>query len=382
MTARFFGKKLCLTVLLGGMAAAWSGGISAALTEECEASVSALRQCYLLPPDEWPAPSVDSRSFRELGVLPKVPDANESEQARRALGKRLFSEPLLSRSGQISCSSCHRQEQGFADGIRVPIGHDHERGPRNTPGLLNVGLMSHFFWDGRAASLEEQAAGSITNPVEMAATPEHVVSVLADHPEYSVQFQDIFGGDEIRFEHVTESIASWVKTLRSRKSPFDRFLEGQSEALSDASVRGLHLFRTKARCLNCHQGPLLSDGKYHNLGLTGYGGKREDLGRYLVTGNPDDVGRFKTPSLREISQTAPYFHWGTFPSLHHVLSTYNAGGYHFKRGDKYQDDPLFPSTSSLLRPLGLTDKELNDLESFLHSLSSSTRDGFSIEFLR
>ncbi|MGO2137213.1 MAG: cytochrome-c peroxidase [Marinobacter sp.] len=373
------GIALVAGVLVGGSTFSYAG---AAEPKSCESSIDALRQCYQQPVANWPAPALDIEEHIELGLVPKAPPAEGLEKQRQALGKRLFFEPLLSGSGQISCSSCHRPEQKYSDGLRVPVGHNHQRGSRNTPGLLNVGLKQEFFWDGRAKTLAEQAAASMTSPIEMAADPEQVVARLAVHPDYSALFAEIYGDEPLNFDQVTESISAWVGTLRSRQSPFDRFLAGKSKALSDSAVRGLHLFRTKARCMNCHQGPLLSDGKYHNLGLTGYGGKREDLGRYLVTGNPEDVGRFKTPSLRDISSTGPYFHWGTFSALHNVLSTYNAGGYHFKRGEKYRDDPLFPSTSELLQPLGLTDEEFNQLESFLYSLSSDTRNGFSLRSTR
>ncbi|ONF42959.1 hypothetical protein BTO32_09660 [Marinobacter lutaoensis] len=343
--------------------------------ETCEASPAALRACYQQPPAHWPPPTLAAGidHWQELGPLPPVtPPANAAEESRRALGRRLFFDPILSRSGQIACASCHHPDQRFADGRRTSSGHDLKTGHRNSPSLLNTGLHRVWFWDGRAGSLAAQAMEPMLNPVEMAASREGIEHRLNQDEDYRKAFAEAFGESPITLEQVAEALASWQATLRSRSSPFDRFLKGDHRALSDQAILGLHLFRTKARCINCHMGPLLSDDRFHNLGLTYYGGKYEDLGRYQVTRNPDDVGRFRTPSLREVAATAPYMHNGLFPHLRGVLALYNGGGPRPTPKAHQADDPLFPKTSPILQPLGLTQRELDALESFLRSLTSGT----------
>jgi cytochrome c peroxidase len=285
------------------------------------------------------------------------------------LGRQLFFDPRLSGSGQIACASCHDSQLGWGDGRDQALGHDRQRGPRNAMTLLNVGHFERLFWDGRADGLEGQALKPITNPVEMHNTLDAMLKTLNDIPAYRQEVEAIFGSENIEKHHVAQALAAFQRTIVSRTSRVDEFLKGDREALSGQELRGLHLFRTKARCMNCHDGPLLSDRQFHNTGLHYYGRKYEDLGRYEVTGDPEDAGRFRTPSLRDIAVTGPWMHNGLFPTLEGIINMYDAGGVHPEPDPDEVDDPLFPETSRLLQPLELTSAEKEALEAFLRALS-------------
>ena len=371
-----FGMRLArgLWVFLTGVVLCSEGAAEVASTAACETSIAALRACYERPPAQWPSPTVDEGvAYRELGLIPSVAaPSGPEEEKRRALGELLFFEPKLSGSGQLACVSCHHPDQGFTDGRKVSLGHDLQSGTRNSPSLLNTGLRQSWFWDGRAASLAEQAVAPIVNPVEMASSAEIVEQRLNADANYVARFNEAFGEGPITLERVGVALAAYEETLRSRSSPFERFLKGQHQAMSDKALQGLHLFRTKARCANCHMGPLLTDERFHNIGFTYYGGKYEDLGRYNVTGKPEDVGRFRTPSLRDVAWTAPYLHNGLVPRLRGMLQVYNGGAARSSGSPEQEKDPLFPKTSPLLKPLMLTPDEIDALESFLLSLSSRT----------
>jgi cytochrome c peroxidase len=236
--------------------------------------------------------------------------------------------------------------------------------------VLNTAFNESLFWDGRATSLEQQAADVVLNAEEMHATAEMVRERLSKIQQYTNDFAAAFGDPQVSFARVAQAIATFERTLTSRGNAFDSFLRGNTNALSDAALRGLHLFRTTARCLNCHNGPNFTDGRFHNEGLTYYGRKYEDLGRYEITRDPKDVGRFKTPSLRNVTRTAPYMHNGLF-DLDGVLNMYNAGMPTPRRQPEHERDPLFPEKSPLLKPLGLNKQDLADLKDFLGALTET-----------
>lgn len=341
--------------------------------EDRAARIARLRQVYQGPASEWPKPDVDPGvEWVELGLLPKVPhpDINPPTEAKIALGKMLFFDPRLSGSGQIACASCHDPDLGWADGRTTSFGHDRQALARNAPGLLNIGQAQSLFWDGRAASLEDQARAVILNPKEMHAPPEATVAAVAKVPGYRAAFQAAFGSDAVTLDSVALALAAFERTLVGGRSKFDDFLKGNSKALTDEAIAGLDLFRGAARCLNCHNGPNFSDGQFHDLGLSYYGRTLEDLGRYRITRDAADVGRFRTPSLRNVGNTKPYMHNGVF-ELEGVLRMYNAGMATLKRptGDPKPDAPPFPTKSPRLRPLGLNDRDLADLKAFLESLN-------------
>ncbi|MBL8734857.1 MAG: cytochrome-c peroxidase [Planctomycetes bacterium] len=336
--------------------------------------VAILRAAYAGPPPSWPRPTLDPGvAFVEFGRVPrpKAPDEPKHE-ARVALGQLLFFDARLSGPGQMACASCHDAELGWGDGRATSFGHGFQKLARNAPPILNAGLLAHLFWDGRASSLEDQALAVFENPNEMHASAEHVVATLRSSAGYRERFAQAFGG-EPNLAETLRAIADFERTIVSDgSSAFDRFLDGDEDALSDEALRGLHLFRTKARCANCHHGPLLTDGAFHDLGLSYYGRKLQDLGRYEVTKNPQDVGRFKTPSLRNVARTGPYMHNGLF-DLDGVIDMYSAGMATLKRKPEQADDPLFPTKSPLLQPLELTPAEKADLRAFLESLSERRR---------
>jgi cytochrome c peroxidase len=339
---------------------------------EYDKLAATLRVAYAKPPAEWPAPTLDPGvPHVELGVVPPAPFPKENpfSKEKAELGKLMFFDPRVSGSGQIACASCHDPDLSWADGRTTSFGHGRTMLKRNSPTILNIGHTQSLFWDGRAASLEQQATEVVLNQDEMRNDAATVAARLTRVPAYPAMFRAAFGEDKISLERVAQAIATYERTIASRPNAFDRFLRGKPDALSDAAVRGLHLFRTEARCLNCHNGPTLSDGRFHNENLTYYGRKFEDLGRYRVTKDPADVGRFKTPTLRNISRTGPYMHNGLFPHLEGVLRAYNAGMGTIRRKPEQKDDPLFPVKSPHLRSLGLNDHDLADLRAFLESLA-------------
>lgn len=334
-----------------------------------------LRAIYGGPPAGWPAPHVDAGVvWRELGLLPAVshPERNLPSNAKTRLGGLLFFDPRLSASGQLACATCHDPLAAWADGRepRAPEGTI----ARNSPTIRNAALHERLFWDGRVDSLEEQVRDSIRNPAEMAAVPDRVVALLESAPVYRELFAEAFDGRAIDFDGVTDAIAAYQRTVVGGQSRFDDFLRGDHDALSDEQILGLDLFRREARCMNCHHGPTFSDGGFHDLGLSYYGRSIEDLGRYRVTGVAADVGRFRTPGLRDVTRTTPLMHSGRF-DLAGVLAMYNAGMPTIKRHPNQRDDPLFPTKSPHLKPLGLNRQDLFDLAAFLAALEEPAWQG-------
>ena len=327
---------------------------------------AALREAYEGAREHWPAPHLDADiDYVELGALPR-PDFDFNDPLI-ALGRDLFDEPRLSASGQFACSSCHARDMKFTDGLRSSFGHDRQQGDRNAPTLLDKADQPIFHWDGSAQSLVHQAVMPIINPIEMAADRETVEQRLNADAGYRERFAAVFETDTIKLEQVADALAAFQASLH-RTTDFDRFMQGDKNRLSDQQVLGLHLFRTEARCANCHMGPRLTDDEFHNLGLHFYGREREDLGRYAVTGDPADVGAFKTPSLRHVSRTAPYMHNGLIPTLRGTINLYDHGGARPRPRAAFADDPLFPETSERLHELELTQDEKDALEAFLRAL--------------
>ena len=344
---------------------------SAAAQDAAAPDMAALRLLYSGQPQDWPRPVLQPGAvFTEFGPTPPVtdPPGNPSTPEKIAFGKMLFDDPRLSGSGQIACASCHSRELGFGDGISTSFGHNRQRGRRNAMSLYAVAWMKALFWDGRAPSLEAQALASMTNPFEMAADPDVVVSRLAADERYTAVFSRAFGDRTMTPQHVAQALAAFLRTHKPRTSRWDRALRDGTKLLSDQELRGLHLFRTKAGCANCHNGPLFTDQRFHNIGLSFYGRRLQDLGRYEITNDPADVGAFRTPSLRGVSRTGPWMHNGIFPHLRGIVNFYNAGGVQSRRKPEQADDPLFPTTSPILKRLDLTREEREALVAFLETL--------------
>jgi len=370
--------KKIIYIALGLLVASFTTQLTKSIFDDKEA-IEKLRKTYSSGDiSQWEKPELDEEvitDFQDIGVLPKMifPENNPYSEAKKELGKMLFFDPRLSKSKQISCASCHDPELAWGDGRTISYGHNRQTGKRNSPSLLNIGYHSVFFWDGRAASLEDQALGPITDPVEMAATETISIKNIKKIKGYKPYFREAFGDEKITIERILKAIATYERTITSKKSKFDSFIEGKSDIFTDEEVIGLHLFRTKARCINCHNTPLFSNQKFHNVGLSYYGRTFEDLGKYNITHKKEDVGKFKTPSLREIGRTAPYMHNGLMPNLEGIIEMYNAGMPRVKPKENQKNDSLFPITDPLLKKLNLTKKEQNALKAFLLTLSSSPR---------
>ena len=334
-----------------------------------------LRKMYSRPVSEWPKPTIDSGvKWREFGALPKIDTSYFSvmAQPKVALGKLLFFDPILSGSNQISCSSCHNPQTSWADHSTVPVGNDHLTGSRNTISLLNVYARKSFFWDGRANSLQEQAMGPLAAHNEMAMDVSQLIPKLKNIAGYRDFFKEAFGKDDFAMAEVLDALALFQQTLTSRRSRFDEFLDGRYNAMTDQEIRGMHLFRTKARCMNCHNGQFLTDDDFHNIGLTYYKRKYQDLGRYEITKNPADVGKFRTPSLRDVMNTNPWMHNGLFDNIIGLLNIYNSGMHMIDpKPEQKAADPLYPVTDPLMKKLNLTKDEIQDIASFLNSVTAT-----------
>jgi len=333
-----------------------------------------LRALYLLSPDKWPKPELDNDiPLVELGTLPIPPIyANiDSFKYLIELGKTLFFDPRLSGSNTISCSSCHSPDLHWADDKTVAIGHDGRQGTRNSQSLENVWFFKKLFWDGRANTLAEQAVGPIENPVEMHQNLLTLVPKLGKIKGYAALFKAAYGSPKITVDRITNAISVFEQTIVSGKTNFDRFLGGEHDALTDQQILGLHVFRTTGKCLNCHNGPLFTDGSFHNLGLTYYENKKyEDLGLYLTTKKAEDVGKFKTPGLRNVMLTGPWMHNGLMTNMQQLVNEYQMG---FRQSDDLlveQQGELYPKISPHIVTLDMTIKQQQALLAFLDALSA------------
>jgi len=290
-----------------------------------------------------------------LDVFAPVPEGNPLSRARVALGERLFFDPRLSADRSVSCASCHLPAHAFSDTVDRSLGAYGHVSRRNAPSLLNAAYRRTYFWDGRAPSLEEQVLQPIQDSQEMDLSLDELERRMREHSADRKAFRHAFGALPTR-ENVALALASYVRTLRSGAAPIDRFRNGDTTALGPQARRGYQLFIGKAGCTHCHLGPLLTDDDFHN---TGVAAESDDVGRFGVTRTETDRGRFRTPSLRNVSRTAPYMHDGTIRTLQLVIEFYAAGG-----------RPT-PHLDPLVRPISLTADEKRSLIAFLESLSSA-----------
>lgn len=262
--------------------------------------------------------------------IPDLPQDNPLIQERVTLGEKLFNDPSLSRDGSISCSSCHQAAFAFSDPRRFSTGVDGKMESRHTMPLFNLAWKSSFFWDGRAPSIREQVWVPIQDAKEMDSTPAQVIAKVAASPAYPPLFAAAFGSPEVTREKIGLALENYVLTLTSYDAKFDRALRGQAK-LSPAEQRGFQLFNTEyeprngqygADCFHCHGGPLFTDNQFHNNGLPL---AADDTGRYGITHNQADMGKFATPSLRNLTLSGPYMHDGRFTTLEQVVAHYDHG---------------------------------------------------------
>ncbi len=334
---------------------------------------------------QGPQPAAAQDSYPPLAPLPPVPEPldNPITPEKVELGRLLFFDPRMSGDGSLSCNSCHPAAAGWGAPTAVSFGGPGTSHWRNASTLLNVGYYTKLNWDGSKKSIEQQNAGAwggaVAGNLDKALAEER----LAQIPEYVERFKNVFGTEYPTWEEALQAVATYQRTLVSQNVPFDAFLEGDENAISDAAKRGYELFQGKANCIACHNGPLVSDDSYHALGVPQnpdffnsplkqitfryefaakgvpeevYRTASEDYGLYFVTKQDEDKGKFRTPSLRDLCYTAPYMHNGVFSTLEEVVAFYNAGG-----GDTPNKDPQ-------IYPLGLTSDEQSDLVAFLESL--------------
>jgi cytochrome c peroxidase len=333
------------------------------------------------------------------GVIPpEIPSDNPPTTAKLELGTKLYFDTRISTDGTVACASCHHPAHGFADprGKATSAGVGGASGTRNAPTVINAAFLAFQFWDGREPTLEAQAVQPLINPIEHG-FPDHpsVVKHIEGLGDYGPLFAAAFGSEQITIERVGQAIATFERTVISFDAPIDRFLAGDPEAISESARRGWQLFNGKARCNTCHGRievlPLFTDDLFHNIGV---GVKRIDfdsvarkaaasveagesidelalgdaeaseLGRFLVTREPKDMGAFKTPPLRNVELTAPYMHDGSEVTLEAVIEFYDRGG----NNNPYLDGGM--------RPLELTDQDKADLVELMKAFTSSDLDRF------
>lgn len=282
---------------------------------------------------------------QRYATLP-VPAGNPMTREKVELGRKLFSDPKLSADGKISCTSCHDPKHAFSDPRVLSIGINGATGVRHSPTLIGRGFGASHFWDGRARSLEEQVRQPIEDPKEMGMTLDRVSAAVGLDGALIVQ-----------------SLASYVRTIRSENSAFDRFLANKDGAFNDLEIEGLLLFENRARCYLCHSGEHLTDEMFHNTGVAMRAGQLVDEGRARITGKQYHRGAFKTPSLREVSNRSPYMHDGSVATLEQVIDYYDKGG------------NANPALDENMAPLHLNAHEKEALLAFLKTLSGTIRDG-------
>lgn len=330
---------------------------------------------YQGPQSSWPDASIDKGiSFKPLGALSKepiFPDHNPYSKEKYELGKQLFFDRRLSKSEQISCASCHDPDLGWADGKRKSIGHNRLQHQLNSPSVLNSAWVEKVFWDGRAHSLEQQILETWQNPIEMAAHLPTAVARIKAIDGYKPFFVDAFGSSKVTANLIAKAIGTFMRTLTLSNTRFDKFMRGDRAQLQDDEIKGLHLFRTKARCANCHNGTLLTDGKFHHLGSS-FHNVGNFQGRYNITHQGSDVGGFRTAGLRGIGETRPYLHNGFIKDIPVLLTLYNNGWWqNADLPDKGNDIPT-ATLSPHIKKLDLSKEELDQLAAFLATLDGNS----------
>ncbi|RJP33300.1 MAG: cytochrome-c peroxidase [Candidatus Omnitrophota bacterium] len=388
MSHRF--KLLCLLALAGILACsnAEKVGIGSQAQDETAITISAMK-----PPG----------SALPLGLPPvPYPEDNPQTAEKIALGEKLFNDERFSTTGDVSCSTCHLPEKAFTDSpLKVSEGIHKLTGTRNAPTVVNSVYMVTMFWDGRSPSLEDQSLQPFVNPVEMGLEDHQpILDIVRSDPDYGKAFQIVFNksGEAITMTEVTQAIASFERAIISGNSPFDRwFYGGEEDALTPAQKRGYEIFINEGRCVSCHlieqTQALFTDNLFHNIGV-GINDIQDDipsiaseflkaeasasevdiqvltdartseLGRFVVISEFDNLGSFKTPTLRNVAVTAPYMHDGSLLTLSEVVSHYNNGGV------TNEGDPVNDFLSGGIRPLNLTIEQIDDLVAFMEALTS------------
>lgn len=282
------------------------------------------------------------------------PADNPATPEKIALGKQLFVDPRLSGSGEMSCQGCHYRHQGWTDGRALSVKDNGELNTRHTPSLYNVGYQTAWYWDGRATTLEGQVMAAWKAQIN--ADPDKVAGILQSVPDYAAQFETVFGGPATP-DAIVKALSTYLRTKNSSNSPWDRYENGNPAAVGPDAIAGFELFTGKAGCVACHAPPFYGNSTFYNIGLE-HGKDDPDPGRFNVTQAEADRGAFKTPSLRSVALSSPYFHDGSAPTLEAAVRYMASGG--------GQD----PNKSDLLVDRGLTDVEISRVVAFLRALTS------------
>jgi len=340
----------------------------------------------LLAANQAAAESNRPEGLAPLGP-PPIPADNPMTPEKIELGKKLFFDPILSGNYAMPCSACHLPDAGWAVQDKISFGYPGTTHWRNSQTIINSAYYGKLFWAGASKSLESQARSAARGGVAGNGEDDMMESRLAFVPEYRKAFADVFGDDWPNIRHAYKAIAAYQRTLVQTDTPFDKYMRGDDGALTDAQKRGLDLFAGKANCIACHTGPLLSDEKYYNLGVPAFDGwetdpvaqitfrfelfakgstekmyrsTKDDPGLYFRTKQKADKGKFRTPSLRYTKYTYPYMHNGMLETLRDVVEFYNAGG---------GENEFAANKTAMIKPLGLSDTEIDDIVAFLESLS-------------
>ncbi len=302
-------------------------------------------------------PEADQPAVERISALPPIvhPADNPTSPAKVALGAQLFVDKRLSGSGNTACQSCHYRHLGWTDGLQFSKRDDGGVNARNTPTLYNVGQQTLWYWDGRATTLEGQVLAAWRG--QSGADPVKIAALLNGIPGYAVQFQAVFGAPAAP-DLVAKALATYLRSKNSENSPWDRYESGDKAAVSADAVGGFRLFMGKGRCAACHTPPFYGNSSFFNIGLEA-GKAKPDPGRFNVTKIEADTGAFKTPTLRSVALTAPYFHDGSRATLEEAVRFMAAGG-----GED-------PKKSPVLSPTGLSDAEIAKIVEFLKSLTST-----------
>ena len=286
-----------------------------------------------------------------------VPAGNMLTEARVELGKRLFYDKQVSRTGEVACASCHLPDNAFSDPRQFSLGVEGRVGGRNAPSIVNLAYNTSFFWDGGAPTLEQQVIGPIINPLEMDMKVGDVTDRLAQDPTYVNAFQDAYGTEPIPGS-LTKAVASFMRTIVSGDSRYDRYEQGDRAALDDSEKRGMAIFTgERGECFHCHVGFNFTNNDFRDNNLYAV---YQDIGRAKVTELEEDVGKFKVPTLRNVALTAPYMHDGSLATLEEVVDHYSSGG------------KLNANSDPTIQPLDLTAQEKADLVAFLRALTDDT----------
>ncbi len=294
------------------------------------------------------------QAYKRPSAIP-FPARNPYTPEKFALGKALYFDPRLSGNENMSCASCHNPSFGWESPATTPVGAQNTRLARQAPTILNTAWLEHYFWDGRADTAEEQAKGPIEAEVEMNLKLEDAVVRLNAVPAYKEWFKKVFPNQGITPDTIVAAIATFERMIVASYAPFDAWIDGDERAISESAKRGFELFNGKAKCSGCHTGWSFTDHKFHDIGLT-----ETDIGRgKFEPNNPLAKFAFKTPTLRDTAQRAPYMHAGQFTTLQEVVVHYESGGI------------TRPSLSPLMEPLQLTASERRDIIEFMKTLTGS-----------